>query len=64
MTKSINLTATAISKLKSEKQKYEITDTGAKGLRLRVSPTGWKSFIWRYMAAGKSKVYTIGRFIE
>jgi integrase len=38
----------------------EISDTGSKGLRLVVHPTGHKSWIVRYRHAGKSKKLTLG----
>ena len=51
-----------IDSLSATTTRIELPDKAAPGLRLRVSPTGTKTFIWRYVENGKSKVYTIGTY--
>jgi len=48
--------------LKSEPQRFEIADPGTKGLRLRVSPGGTKSFIWYYRDGTKIRRLTLGQY--
>ena len=58
-------TTTFLNKLKSQDKQFELVDHASKGLRLRVSPSGTKTFIWRYITQErKSKVYTIGYYID
>ena len=40
----------------------KLKKTGVKGLALRVTPTGKKSFVYRYWRHGKAKRYTIGSY--
>jgi integrase len=54
------LTAIAIEKLRPKTFRYEIGDPGAQGLRVLVTPTGSKSYVFRYRFGGKPKKLTIG----
>jgi integrase len=54
------LTAVAIEKLKPRAYRYEIGDPGARGLRVVVQPSGFKTFILRYRFGGKPRKLTIG----
>ncbi len=40
----------------------KIKQSGVKGLALRITPTGNKSFVYRYWYDGKAKRYTIGSY--
>jgi integrase len=42
----------------------KLVKSGAKGLALRITPTGVKSFVFRYWYNSKAKRYTIGTFPE
>jgi biotin carboxyl carrier protein len=42
----------------------ELRDTRAPGLRLRLEPTGRKTFVWYYKEATKTKVLTLGQYGE
>ncbi|MGA7326914.1 MAG: integrase arm-type DNA-binding domain-containing protein [Rhodomicrobium sp.] len=56
-----NLTATRIEHAKPKPgEAYELIDAGLRGFRLRVQPTGQKSFILRYRFNGAQRVFTIG----
>ena len=54
------LTAIAIEKLKPRPYRFEIGDPGAQGLRVLVTPTGSKSYVFRYRFGGKPQKLTIG----
>ena len=57
------LTDTYVSNLKTDKRIEIYDDTkGAGGLVLRATPTGHKSFAFRYWYQGQSKQYTIGTY--
>ena len=57
------LTDTYVSNLKTDKRIEIYDDTkGAGGLVLRATPTGHKSFAYRYWYQGQSKQYTIGTY--
>ncbi len=59
------LTTTFLNKLKPQDKQYELIDHSSKGLRVRISPAGSKTFIWRYITKDrKSKVYTIGYYTD
>lgn len=51
-----------VRNLETSKTRIEYNDTLKKGLGLRVTNTGFKSFIYRYRINGKQKKYTIGRY--
>jgi integrase len=57
-----NFTDKALDNLKPEKSRYEVSD--GSGLRVRVSPTGVKSFVWYHLdkRTGKNVGVTIGRY--
>src|SRR4029077_15625660 len=40
--------------------RYEVGDPGAQGLRVLVTPTGSKSYVFRYRFGGKPQKLTIG----
>ncbi|SHG42320.1 Site-specific recombinase XerD [Fodinibius roseus] len=54
------LTHSFITNLDEPKKRTDYADTLVKGLVLRITPTGYKSFCFRYGAKGKR--YTIGKF--
>ena len=56
-----NLSEMKASKFKVEKR-VEYFDSVVPGLGLRVTPTGYRSFFYRYRFNGKIKRYTIGKF--
>ena len=51
-----------LDSLKSEPKRFEIADLGTKGLRLRVSPGGSKTFIWYYRDGAKIRRLTLGQY--
>jgi integrase len=51
-------TTKAIERLKPRNNRYEVSDDT--GLRVRVAPTGRKSFVWRYRLNGRQKVLRLG----
>jgi len=54
------LTDIAIQKLKPRAVRYEVSDPGARGLRVVVQPSGRKSFAVRYRnAAGRARKLTL-----
>jgi integrase len=55
-------TVTWLDNLKSEPKRFEIPDKGAKGLRLRVSPGGAKTFVWLYRDGNSTRRVTIGQY--
>lgn len=52
----------SIESLKAGEKEIELFDTNVKGLGLRVSKSGHKSFFYRYRFYGKIKRFTIGGF--
>lgn len=58
------LTTKYLDNLKSEPNRFEIADPGTKGLRLRVSPGGAKTFIWYYRDGTKIRRLTLGQYGE
>jgi len=57
-----NFTDSAIKKLKPENKRVEYIDASRKGLRLRITTTGTKSFIYRYKFNGRSRLLTFGEY--
>jgi integrase len=51
-----------LDNLKFAPKRFEIADPGAKGLRLRVSPGGTKTFIWYYRDGAKIRRLTLGLY--
>lgn len=60
--KPIKLTDTAVKALKPETKMFEVKDLMTTNLRLRVSPTGTKSFRFVYSFNKKSSAITLGQF--
>jgi integrase len=58
------LTASAIKALEPRPDAYELADPGCPGLRLRVEPTGRRSFRWYTRDGDKRVVLTIGPWSE
>ncbi|MDR9419500.1 tyrosine-type recombinase/integrase [Gracilimonas sp.] len=56
-----NLTDAYVKTVASPKR-IEIFDTSKSGLALRVNPSGYKSFFYRYRFGGKIKRFTIGGY--
>ncbi|SDR10875.1 integrase arm-type DNA-binding domain-containing protein [Pseudoxanthomonas sp. CF125] len=56
------LTATAVANLKSNGKLQKITDGG--GLFLAITPTGTKTWRYKYRHLGKERSFTIGQFPE
>lgn len=51
---------TNIKTLPTEASRYEIGDAEGNGLRLRVSPNGTKTFIWRVRFESRQRIVTLG----
>jgi len=51
-----------LNNLKPSDKRFEIADKACPGLRLRVQPTGTKSFIWYYKVNGKMKAVVLGKY--
>jgi integrase len=60
MAKEIPFTPRTLANLKPGATRYEVREAGRTGLRLRIEPSGVKSFRWPCTALGK--VFTLGRF--
>ncbi|MDB4409319.1 tyrosine-type recombinase/integrase [Gammaproteobacteria bacterium] len=58
------LTPTFLDNLKPADKRIELRDTRTPGLRLRLEPTGRKTFVWYYKEATKTKVLTLGQYGE
>lgn len=58
----VKLTDQLVRSITTAKSREEFNDTYKKGLGLRVTKKGSKSFIYRYRINGKQKRYTIGRY--
>ncbi len=58
------LTASAIKALEARPEAYELRDPGCPGLRLRVEPSGRRTFRWYTRDGGKRVVLTIGPWSE
>ncbi|MEJ1341052.1 MAG: tyrosine-type recombinase/integrase [Candidatus Sedimenticola sp. (ex Thyasira tokunagai)] len=55
-------TPKGLDNLKPSDKAYEIADAGCPGLRVRIEPTGRKTFRWYYQEAGKRRVMTVGTY--
>ncbi len=53
-----------LDNLKPQPKAYEAADSGCPGLRVRIEPTGRKTFRWYYQEAGKRRVKTFGKYGE
>lgn len=53
-----------LDNLKPKAQRIELADKACPGLRLRLEPSGRRTFVWYYhdASAGKNKVKTLGRY--
>ena len=51
-----------LDNVKPKSKRLEYADAGCRGLRLRVEPTGRKTFVWYYRTGGKNRVLTLGRY--
>lgn len=60
MAKDVPFTPRTLANLKPGAARYEVREAGRTGLRLRVEPSGVKSFRWPCTSLGK--VFTLGRF--
>ncbi len=60
MAREIPFNPRTLANLKPGGSRYEVREVGRTGLRLRVEPSGVKSFRWPCTKAGK--VFTLGRF--
>jgi integrase len=59
---TVKLSETIIKKAQPESERYELSDTETPGLKLRVSPTGVKSFVLMYRNKDLKRCrYTIGK---
>ncbi len=54
------LSDVAVRNAKPKERPYSLADGG--GLAIRISPSGNKSWQWRYMYAGKEQTLTIGKY--
>ena len=55
-------TAKQLDDLKGQKTRYEVADEGCPGLRIRVQPTGTRTYIWRVNHNNKQRIINIGRY--
>jgi len=62
--KNIKFTDRAIKTLKPECERYEIAKDGGGGLRIRVSPKGRKTFVFRFKFQGRGRVMVLGTYPE
>lgn len=58
----MKFTETALKKLKPEANRYEVAEANGRGFRLRVYPSGRKTFIARYRFGAASRVAVYGAF--
>ncbi len=58
----MRFTDRALRALTPKRQRYEVWEDNGKGLGLRISPSGRKSFIFMYRYAGKTRRMTLGVF--
>ncbi len=62
MTKEINFTVPWLDKLKPPTQREDYRDKSTRGLQLRVSPTGVKSFSYTFRFGNKMGRVTLGKY--
>lgn len=60
----MRFTDRSIKALKPKETRYEVMEDGRKGLRLRVSPTGSKAWLFVYRRGGKVTRITLGKYPE
>lgn len=60
----MRFTDRSVKGLKPREDRYEVFEDGRKGLGLRISPTGGKSWIFVYRRSGKLTRITMGRYPE
>lgn len=60
--KKRKLTDPFIRSIKAPEKRIEISDRQTQGLALRVTSTGYKSFVFRYRYVNEVKRYTIGKY--
>lgn len=53
------LTTKAIAALQPRNATYEVADATERGLRVRIHPSGAKSFIWRFSIQNRDRVMTL-----
>lgn len=61
-TPSRGFTSKFLDNLKPKDKRVELADKACPGLRLRLEPSGRKSFVWYYSDAGRNRVLTLGRY--
>lgn len=64
MADPMRFTVTSLKALKPESSRYEVPELNGKGLRIRVYPSGRKSFVYRYRYGAKSGCVTLGEFAD
>lgn len=62
MKRKFAFTDKALQNLKPAADRYEVADTGAPGLRLRIAPTGRKTFVWYRRVNGQNKPLALGAY--
>ncbi len=60
----MRFTDRSLKALKPELKRYEIAESNGRGFRIRVFPSGKKSFVWRYKYQGRSRVLVLGQYPE
>jgi integrase len=64
ITPSKGFTTAFLNNLRPKDKRVELADKGCSGLRLRLEPSGRKTFVWYYADAGRNRVKTLGRYGE
>ena len=62
MTKEVNFTVPWLDRLKPPTQREDYRDKSTRGLQLRVSPTGVKSFSYAFRFGSKMGRVTLGKY--
>jgi len=60
----MRFTKQSLDALKAKDERYEIAETNGKGLAVRVTPKGTKTFIYRYRHRGRARRMTLGAYPE